>query len=584
MSQSSTKPSAYCFPQVPLDQAECERIALLYLKENPERTRVDSVQTTGGFYAYTINGQRWRDRERILSAIDLEAVMLHYGLELDFAKTTPGSGWRVYRWAHRSTKQRIGVMHPTGYDYKLFGFINTVSLEEDTATQDQFPTKGNVFNLIQLIEKDRSRVYPKIDELAQSIEFHALSSTVDELPTTMQATENSRGYTDHGRKLREESLLEEYPMNPIMNSEYLIGRGIPALVQERASFWGKIQFVKHSFVDAKSTNRVSYYTGFPLTGVEGSLLSISLRNKKSNLFPRGIRADALWVSNKRGILLRTLQLKDTTLEKGTSVYYHLTEKNVYLSSTKFRIVIRREYWDKQLQTGELIQPQQAERIVIGEGPIDVISHSILFPQKKYTLYVATCGRISRLGADHLRTIISENPQATLILANDNDVDGLRFSLNYLNFAHQLDRHNEEYTIRVRVKYLIPEDEQELGTTYITLQMHQSLKASVRLPDANWMKELLQSLIEHGKLHAESASIYFSEEPYTEVQVVGSSLVTHGQLCFPDRSLYLREVLFSLLTQIRMRQGDTLLEATPYQGATKDFNEWLQAQQQQPETI
>ena len=590
---SPTGPTAtplnFVLPVIPLDKAESERIALMYLQENPEREAVVSLETTTGYYAYLINGNRWRDRQRILSMIDLEAVLIHYGLEIDYGKTSPGGSWRVYRWPNKQIKQRIGVVQPEGSSYKLYGFLNKFSFDEGESDAS-FPTKGNVLTFINLMERQASRVFKVVDELAASAAFMAICQDIDTLAPSRQQTENAQGYSSFGEQVREEELRKEYTLQTIRDSQYLESRGIPTSTQERAAYWGKILFAKRTYIDSKSQQeRTGYYTTFPLTGHTGSILSLSLRNRYTNLFPKGIRGDSLWRSNDRGRLLRDLVFPNITLEAQTEFYYALTHQQVYLATPKFRLTVKRALWEKLIAEKPLFEPIAAKEIVLGEAPVDLISHSILFPRKHHTIYIATCGRMSRLAAEHIRTILGQHPGATLTLATDNDEEGLRFALNYLSFGNTLSQYDQQVGIKVRAKYILPEglaeqapgdgpEAEVLGSTHLEFELRNPLKGSIKTLDLDYLNGLMDHLKAHAEYFGDKENVLFLVEPYQEEQIAGSSLLTLATLTVPDRSIYLREILFSLIAELTRRQGGSFIEAQPYKGDYKDFNEWLQKEQ------
>lgn len=584
-----TAEAGYVLPLIPLDQAESERIALTYLQEDPAREVVSNIVATTGYFAYLINGKRWRDRQRILSMIDLEAVLVHYGLEIDYNKTSPGGSWRVYRWANRQIKQRIGVVQPVSSPYKLFGFLNKIAFDDESADSG-FPTKGNVLSFIHLMEKDTKKVFPKVDELASSPAFLALIREVDTLTPSQQQTENAQGYSTYGQRVREEELRTVYELDTIIDSKYLEGRGIPRSTQERASFWGKILFARRKTVDPTTQKeRISYYTAFPMTGHEGSILSLNFRNRYANLFPKGIRGNSVWRSNDRGRLLRDLVFPNITLPARTEFYYSITEQFVYLATPKFRVTLKRALWDKLMADKALFEPIVAKEIVLGEAPIDLLSHSILFPRTHHTLYLGTCGRVSRLATEHIRSILKAHPGAILSLANDNDEDGLRFGINYLNFIPGHDQHDDQFTVKVRARYILPEElldaapdeaqpDPPRGSTQLELEFRQPLKGTLKTLDRDFLLSLLDRLSAHSAYFDEQKDVYFMEEPYLEEQIAGSSVLTLAKLTLPDRREYLRELFFSLLSEINRRQCKVLVAAQPYKGHYKDFNEWLQAEQ------
>jgi len=165
---------------------------------------------------------------------------------------------------------------------------------------------------------------------------------------------------------------EDFCLKPLTDPTYLLSRGITEKTLGSAEFWGKIFNRDH--LDQRGFRHTN--TVFPLED-EGGLAGIIIRNRHAN-YINGNKAGGLWVSNAVG------------------------------------------------------EGSPAELFVC-ESPIDALSYHQVQPPDSPggRVYVATAGTLSAAQPGAIQALIDRLRPQRVVLANDNDLSGMRYNLQLL---------------------------------------------------------------------------------------------------------------------------------------------------------
>ena len=571
----------------PLTSEEWLRVLLAFGKAFTQVKSVKTITRTAGFYAYQVDRFLWRDTEKIIEALDLEAVLVYMGFQMDTRKSNVGSVWRVYR---RDTLG-LSLTVVRGADTSLKNFhVVRGSLTISTAGSPAKEIKGgNVLILLWALCGGMPAAFEQVDTLAFDAEFWAIASSIETLQPASLTPQGNR-YTAHQALGRELLLRKDYDLDIDFSPDYLVTRGLTVEDVQRAFLYGRIADSCYTYIAPKSQKEIKLYsTAFVLTGQDGAILSLNQRTARCNLYPKGSRGDALWRTNDRYRVSRAVDLgSKRSLLAGEYVYVYASRCEVYVAARRWRAIFSPDEWSALVLDLQLEPPR---RIVVGEAPIDLLSLLSLQPTPEHVLLVASGGRISRAGREHLQALLEEHSGAILVLAGDNDEEGLRFALQYLNLRHPA--HQDEYRIRLNVIWPKPptEPNENLNATHRSTKAEHTLltmKVVVQLfaprtdvlrsaGDQQWLLGQQDTLKAHAGFYGEQDAVVFWEEPNSIVETIGSMREWTATYCFPDRAVYLRELLFSLVSLINERQQSSYIEVAAYSGAgmnCKDYNEWL----------
>lgn len=457
-------------PNRVLTEQERERAVALYRTENPHAGTIQSVQAGKGFQQYVVNNKAVRDLEAIGRdpKMDLEIVVMKYGMVPDHKKNSPDSAWRVYKWPQEGVQERIAIAAMEGHDKKIFVNLgDTGDIKDNNPLSIMTGDKGDFFKFIQTREARNSdrkdlplsaRVYDVIDRIAFAADTLELAKAI---PDRKKLPEEQRVIN---ASLREDTLTREYSLRPVDTSDYVTNRFIAPETQMSPEFRGQIMMSTNRGTTAEGKDYAYDNTAFPLRNSHGTVISMDMRNTSFKKFPEGERGEGLWRSNQLVTFTRDLKVNvpegDTTygdlrqIPAGTPFgEYRQGNQVIFSSGVNEEVGLNKPYevamslqQAQELREKGVLQPVPANRLVLMESPVDAISHKQLIPERMMAdgeaenrRYLATAGQPGIRQLKAIQDEIYQNPNAQVVLAQDGDNAGIRFAINYLRLEHPFER-------------------------------------------------------------------------------------------------------------------------------------------------
>ena len=172
---------------------------------------------------------------------------------------------------------------------------------------------------------------------------------------------------------REAAVVRSFDLKPLTDTSYLKSRGLSTETIQSVEFEGAI--FNRTYYD-RTYNRQHINTVFPIRNEQGTVALI-MRNQKLNLMD-GSKGDGLWISNVK-----------------------------------------------------VVGPNQADRMVITESPIDAMSFHQLKPpvEGEKRMYLSTAGTMATGTPDTVQKLIDRYQPKQIIMANDNDNAGIKQNIN-----------------------------------------------------------------------------------------------------------------------------------------------------------
>ena len=172
---------------------------------------------------------------------------------------------------------------------------------------------------------------------------------------------------------REAAVIRSFDLKPLTDTSYLKSRGLSTATIQSVEFEGTI--FNRTYYD-RAHNRQHINTVFPIRNEQGTVALI-MRNQKLNLMD-GSKGDGLWISNVK-----------------------------------------------------VVGPNQADRMVITESPIDAMSFHQLKPpvEGEKRMYLSTAGTMATGTPDTVQKLIDRYQPKQIIMANDNDNAGIKQNIN-----------------------------------------------------------------------------------------------------------------------------------------------------------
>lgn len=569
-----------------------------------------------GFYNDTtrVNGKRSRDLDRIKEALDLEVVLQHYGFEQDTKKSSPNAVWRIYERGEKGSKERVAVAALQGYASKVLVDMNDLTGQnygKGTIARQKSARVVDVNDFIASQEHGYGKAFfQKIDQMLGDPDYALKKQAVPEriaLPA---------GYALRDTVVREMDLYNRYDMRPLENSAYLEGRALSKAVLTSIDVEGRIKTSRYTHTE---TGRAYTNTAFPLYAQDGRITSLDLRNKgvdgvNYKKFPTGERGEALWHTNRHYELQQPLTLSnEVTVPKGTIGSIYREDDNLHAlfhygtqPAQRLRLPLDRAAGDtttltmKSLVDGGVLTLKPLQRIVVSESAIDALSFKQLNPEPagEFRQYVATAGQPGSKQLEFIQAMVTNNPTAQLVIAQDGDNSGQRFAINYLALQHPYMK--PDTRIIPTISYIAPvhrekrqtegeetrsDSKETMGKNRLLLEIVQPLGQSTK-PAQQANESFLTTLVNDLALFVKKGpdqDSQIKQNRVTRVNEEKKEVVTTAEIYFPNDSKLLSKVLHHLERGITERQGQALLKVVRPTPVQKDFNEVLQQTKGKPLT-
>lgn len=577
------------------------------------------TQSTGSYNDTTrVNGKRSRDLDSIKEALDLEVVLQHYGFQQDTKKSSPNAVWRIYERGEKGSKERVAVAALQGYSSKVLVDMNDLTGQnygKGTIARQKSARVVDVNDFIASQEHGYGKAFfQKIDQLLGDPDYALKKQAVPEriaLPA---------GYALRDTVVREMDLYNRYDMRPLENRAYLEGRALSKDVLNSIDVEGRVKTSRYTHTE---TGREFTNTAFPLYAQDGRITSLDLRNKGADgvnykKFPTGERGEALWHTNRHYALQQPLKLSNNvTVPKGTIGSIYREDDNLHAifkygtePADRLRLPLDRAVGDttsltmKSLVEGGVLTLKPLQRIVLSESAIDALSFKQLNPEPMGELrqYVATAGQPGGKQIEFIQAMLTNNPTAQLVIAQDGDNSGQRFAINYLALQHPY--MNADTRIVPTISYIAPVHREKIqsaggasgeeptpgnketvGKNRLLLEVVQPLGQSAK-PGQLANEAFLNTLTKDLELFVKKGPDQDSPIKQNRVTTVNEEkkqVVTSAEIYFPNDGKLLSKVLHHLERGITERQGQALVKVVRPTPVQKDFNEVLQQTKGKPLT-
>ncbi|RDB02735.1 toprim domain-containing protein [Runella aurantiaca] len=512
-----------------------------------------------------------RDLDQLRKEVDLELVLLHYGYQLNTKKSNKRNIWRLYEIVQNKDKHRL-VLTINQQGLKFFIDLNDPKFSGDIFKFMERMEQGNYHNIFRILDLIKSKIEFNQNKKSFEPASRQLYSLLDD---------NSQ---------REKKLYAKYSILSLENTDYLEGRGIAKKVLFAKEFNGCIKNITLFYNKIKHIN-----TAFLMFASDGKMVSIDIRNTNFKAFPEGERGEALWISNPFFMVNSPVIIGEKEeIQQGIigTIGRSVTENRVFsfgkLGEEKQVYLLNNEVKNK-------FQELTFHRILISESAIDALSLKQLSPEQpdERRLYVATCGQPSNKQIKFLQEIINKNPQAQLVMAQDNDPAGLRFAINYLALMHPYENPEMKITPSVTFVSAISESKGNvfdkhiftIGINRLSLEIRYPLSLGVRKAqeeNEGFVQTLSLLVSEHGinPIHGLS---YEDEENPSKIGIESifdenlKHMITRATIAVPNLTNVLTLILELITTEIEKRQGQRLFHILCPTPPAKDFNDVLQLQ-------
>lgn len=351
-----------------------------------------------------------RDLKELRGALDIEIVLRHYGYTPSSKNKGNGNEtYRIYKPDVPDSTQRIVVMNRADLPYKGFVDLNNSSF------------KGDSIEFVKTMEQgDWKRTFETIDRLLGNPDYPKMKQSVAELRPTP-----SKNYLNDEKVIQSE-LIKDYKATFVSTDrqlEYLRSRALDRSTILAPEF--ATQVISVVTTNSKKPEQTFQNTAFPLVSSSGNMLSMDIRANGFKAFPEGEKGDALWMSNQKVELT-----KDTSFRSSNNVIIDFP-KGTQGFLTKAGFVHNNFSGFLAFERGAEFKDVNPTSIILSESPIDALSFHQLNPpiSGENRLYISTAGNPSKLQQSHISSIIGKNPEAKVVLANDADNPGIRFSVN-----------------------------------------------------------------------------------------------------------------------------------------------------------
>lgn len=494
-----------------------------------------------------------RDLVFIKQTLDLEHILQHYGYEFVRSKSSVKS--RVYRKGDR----RLSVIVDNSYSAKYFTDLSDPDF------------KGDIFKFLERMEQGNyRRIFEIIDEM---LEQQGIIEKTETAPKSSIPPPAER--SDVHSLLREKELYRIYRITPLTDTVYLEARAITTEVLFSKEFAGRVKNVTAAANHSQYVN-----TGFPMYDREGNMVSMDIRNVGYKAFPEGERGEALWHSNfffSSGQMIKIengIEIPSATigtvfrLDAASYVFTYGelgNEKRVELSEPQFRA----EFYEVPVH-----------RIIVSESAIDAISLKQLSPEwdGERRLYVATCGQPGTKQMTFIQQLLRKHPQAQLVIAQDGDAAGLRFSINYLALQHPSE--DPEKKIIPHLTYGVSghhkaEQSNIIATNKLHLELRYTLASGARKVQTK-NEEFIRDLSR--EISRFDNRFLSNEQPIeTRLDENMKYMITRFSFHFSNDVILMTQVLQWLTEEIERRQQQKLFHCVCLNRHQKDLNNLLKHQ-------
>jgi hypothetical protein len=510
------------------------------------------------------------DLNQLRQEVDLELILQYYGYRLNTKKSNQPNTWRLYEIGQGKDKHRLAVRR-NEQGLKFFVDLNDSQFSGDIFKFMERMEQGNYHTIFKIIDLIKSRV-----EMSENRKSH---EQINDL-IHHSIKENLR---------REKELCTKYSILPLDNTVFLEGRGIEKKVIFANEFNGCIKNITLFFNNIKHIN-----TAFLMFASDGKMISIDIRNTTFKAFPEGGRGEALWISNpffraKKNIkIVGNEEIKEGTIGTINSI----TTQNIFFTFGKLGEEKRVNLFKIQIENA--FQKLPFHRIVISESAIDAISLKQLSPEQpdERRLYLATCGQPSGKQIRFLQKILNQNPQAQLVIAQDNDPAGLRFAINYLGLIHPCE--NPYFKIKPIVTYSFITNNIEInsvenhtltGVNRLSLELCYPLALGARKAQGEneGFVEKMNLLVKEYGINSNNGLNYDETNGNSKIEVETildenmKFMITRSTIYFPNITNLLAQILDCITNEIEKRQGQKLFHILCSSPPSKDLNELLQIQ-------